>query len=339
MTTARYRSKFKSRKHVPVSHKSHKSYKSRKGHSTRSRLGFRTSIGLRAFEEKQEKQTRAWRALQAKKEQDALFRSPSMLWAMTSTKPSLLGGKSVRYFLVNCHGGIRRKEIVRVPHNMAAFDLAENECRGARIDSSIIPTYLNVMIGKNGINLPFFMQAMVGGRGPRDDPGNMVSHIAYRSPGDIMYDVDLGFSEEEDSTLGCWELTNNIEFDMNFDPSDFKDFDPAGHHTMQSRHQYLHTKYNSIDEINELLTSESGTYMSTIFSELKKICKSDIFFVFLISCVSLMAENKMKRDELPSQPAAMSHYAMDYTAKGVPSGIKSSMKGRDKGKYRHPNTM
>jgi hypothetical protein len=263
---------------------------------------------------------------------EALFRTPSVLQNMLIRHPPTIGNLPVRLFVLSCHGCIDRTKIMTVPRRIAAFDLAEGDYRGHETSCILDPPLFNVMIGSNGANIGRFINAMMGGK-HEDDPLHIIPQIGYRAPGDRMFNFDLEIREDDkdnfSATHGCWDITDTI---ASFDPKAFsfkssvtgQYIDPNKRREITREDQPPHKE---VLPVRELLRQKGGVYLGDIFYMLQQMHPSTVCFVFISTCANI-CDTEPTEAFRPLQPAAHTHFALDMSARGIPSSRPESYFGR-----------
>jgi len=236
-------------------------------------------------------------------------------------KTGTLGTKPVKFFIISAHGSISRKEVFRMPPNMAAFDLAENEYRGRLTCTCVEEPLLHRMIGRKGANLGSFFNAMLGGEYTPNPTSSLIKQIAYRTPGELAFDISLSLGETTDTifnTLGCWDITNTIS---TFNPSDFSCYieegGTIGPNTSRKITNPQGGIYLSELRIKMKLARRKGVYLSEVLQTLESQYPETVCFV-IVSCCMGIDSPELPNTTYPEQPPAYTHYALQGSALGDP---------------------
>jgi len=279
---------------------------------------------------------------------DILFRSTEDITNMIRTLT--LGDMPVKLFIISCHGTMSRKDVFRMPPHMAAFDLAENEYRGHTTCSSLDQPLLELILGEDGRSVEGFFNAMLGGRNP-PDPLELIPQIAYRTPGQLAYDIRLSIKEEEKDfrdALGCWDVTDAIS---TFSPTDFS-YSEKGAFLDMEEGTYIDAEgkfmdpaerrritypdapqYKSEVEIRNKMRRKGGVHLREVLQSLETDYPNTVCFIIVSCCVGLSSP-EVPGNSFPPQPSAYTQYALRGQARGTPSSKQTfSKKGRNPGKY------
>ena len=310
--------------------------------------GQRERERLRRELEERDQLERELQMIRHRNRMDILFRSTEDITNMISTVK--LGNMPVKFFIISAHGTMSRKDVFRMPPHMAAFDLAENEYRGHTTCTSLDQPLLELIIGEDGRSIEGFFNAMLGGRDP-PDPLELIPQIAYRTPGQLAYDIRLTIKEEEKDfrdALGCWDVTDAMP---TFSPTDFsysekgvfideedgtyidaegKFMDPA----KRRRITYPDApQYKSEVEIRTKMRRKEGIHLREVLQTLETQYPNTVCFIIVSCCVDLRSP-EIPGNEFPPQPSAYTQYALRGRARGAPSSKQTlSMKGRNPGIY------
>jgi len=240
-----------------------------------------------------------------------------------------------------------------MPPHIAAFDLAENEFRGRTVCTSLDQVMLDVMIGKNGKNLPMFFNAMLGGKGP-PDPYSCLPQIGYRTPGQLTYDIRLSINDEEKDfrdSHGCWDVTDAIS---TFSPTDFSYYE-KGVFINEEEGSYIDAEAKFMDpvkrrhitqpgapqykpevEVRDMLKrSGSKPLLSEVIHTIKSKYPNTVCFIIVSACVGIKLPER-PINVIPEQPPAYTHYALQGRARGDPSSLPESLYGRVVGEVPFP---
>ena len=233
-----------------------------------------------------------------------------------------LGDNPVKFFIISAHGYISRKKVFRMPPRMAAFDLGENEYRGRLVCSCLENPLLDTMIGRKGTNRGSFFNAMLGGEYTPDPASPLIPQIAYRTPGELAFDIKLDISKEPEgfqNALGCWDITDAIS---TFNPMDFTRRRSSGIYINPNRcRQILEPgvqPYWPEVEIRKMMRSIEGTYLSRVIRKLENKYPTSACFIILSCCMGLEYPERLGT-EYPDQPSAYTHYALKGEAVGEPA--------------------
>lgn len=274
---------------------------------------------------------------------DILFRSTEDITNMFSKLK--LGGMPVKLFIISCHGDMSRKDVFRMPPHMAVFDLAENEYRGHTTCSSLDQPLLELVVGENGRSLPGFFNAMLGGRGP-PDPDTLIPQIAYRTPGQLAYNIRLSIKEDEKDfrdALGCWDVTDAIS---TFNPTNFSYYE-KGAFLDEEDGTYIDAKgkfmnpverrritypgapqYKSEVTIRNKMLKKGGVHLHKVLQTLETQYPNTVCFIIVSCCVGLDSP-EIPGNSFPPQPSAYTQYALQGEARGAPPSNRIlSMTGR-----------
>jgi len=244
--------------------------------------------------------------------------------------PNLLMGKPVKYILIITHGGIELDNKCTVPDNVAVMDLAENDYRGTIVSTNLLQLLLNVIYGDSFRNIRPTFNAMVGGR---MDEKSLLAQVAYRTPGDSMYNFNLLVNSAEpiSPSMGCWDLTGSQAI---FRSDDFLMQDPDGN--------ILRPPYRRIPSVDKALSG--GTTVKTVFELLKTQYPEHICFITLICCTDMDKNTKYTFDPASRSIAAFTHHPHPHISPedllllvGHQSNRKEPMRGRHRGKYPFPH--
>jgi len=272
------------------------------------------------FEEKEkERRARELRMIHRRLATDIQFRSTNHIRNMLKT--CTLGKKPVKFFIVSAHGSISRKNIFRMPPHAAVFDLAENEYRGRLACSCLVPPLLNRMIGYNGENLGSFFNAMLGGEYTPNPTSSLIQQIAYRTPGELSFDISLSLGNKTDdifNALGCWDITRTIS---TFNPMNFFCYTEEGRTIGPNRSRFTTNPRDGIywPEINikNKMRRKQGVYLSEVLQILEREHPETVCFV-IVSCCMGIDSPELPNTTYPEQPSAYTHYALKGEAIGDP---------------------
>ena len=291
---------------------------------------------VRDFEKQEEdRKAREVRMIHRRLGMDIRFRSTEDINDMLET--GRLGGKPVKFFIISAHGTISRKRVFRMPPHMAAFDLAENEYRGHSTCSCLEQPMLDTMIGRNGTNRGSFFNAMLGGEYTPDPTSPFIPQIAYRTPGELAFDIKLDIVSEPEgfqNALGCWDITDAIP---TFNPNDFSRRRSSGIYINPNRCRQIldpgARPYWPEVYIRCTMRRWWGTYLSSVIQKLESKYPDTVCFVIVSSCADLYSP-ELPNAEYPEQPAAYTHYALKGEAVGEPAADPAqSMACRELGDY------
>jgi hypothetical protein len=245
-----------------------------------------------------------------------------------------LGDKPAKFFIVSAHGRISRKRVFRMPPRMAVFDLGENEYRGLSVCECLEQPLLNTMIGRKGTRIGSFFNAMLGGEYTPQPTSTLIPQIAYRAPGELVFNSNLGIEEDDASdnyhnSLGCWDITDAIS---TFNPMDFsRHIQETYIAPNKSRHveNPRFPSYKREIKIRNRMRSNEGIYLSEVIQIVESKYPDTVCFFILSCCVSPDSPERLGT-EYPEQPAAYTHYALKGEALGEPAVVlDSSIKCRD----------
>ena len=343
-----------------MAHKTRRNYKSSRSKSRvgRSRLS-RTSRSIRTsskgvvndFAKREElrrnpeevRRGRELRMIKRRLGMDSIqFRSTEHINNMFSTYR--LANRPVKMFIISCHGSISRKKVFRIPSYTAVFDLAENEYRGHKTCSSLESSFFDIMIGLHGTHIGNFFNAMLGGEFAPNPTSKLIPQIAYRTPGELAFDIQLsiqdGESENFDNALGCWDITDAI---ATFNPMDFSRFykgvymDP---NTSRQLDRPGATPYKPEVKIRDMMRREERAHLSEVIQTLERKYPKTVCFIIVSCCMGLGSPEDPDDTEYPVQPPAYTHYALKGEAEGDPEvDLIRSMADRELSRYliEYPN--
>ena len=273
---------------------------------------------------------------------DIRFRSTEDINNMLTERT--LGGKPVKMFIISSHGSISRKKVFRIPSYTAVFDLAENEYRGHKTCSSLESSFFDIMIGLHGTHIGNFFNAMLGGEFAPNPTSKLIPQIAYRTPGELAFDIQLsiqdGESENFDNALGCWDITDAID---TFNPMDFSRFykgvymDP---NTSRQLDRPGATPYKPEVEIRDMMRRTERAHLSEVIQTLERKYPKTVCFIIVSCCMGLGSPEEPDDTEYPVQPPAYTHYALKGEAEGDPEvDLIRSMVDRELSRYpiEYPN--
>lgn len=295
-----------------------------------------SSTEVKDFEKKEEeRKARELRMIHRRLATDIQFRSTEHIQAMLKT--GKLGKKPVKFFIISAHGSISRKEIFRMPPNAAVFDLAENEYRGRTACTCIEEPLFHRMIGRKGANLGSFFNAMLGGEYTPKPTSSLIPQIAYRTPGELAFDILLSLGDKTDeifNTLGCWDITDTIS---TFDPSDFSCYIKEGGTIGPNRSREITNPKGGIYwpelRIKMKMARRKGVYLSEVLQTLESQYPETVCFVIVSCCMGLDLP-ELPNTTYPEQPSAYTHYALQGSALGDPEvDLIPSMQCRDLDDY------
>lgn len=294
------------------------------------------SQAVRDFETREEAQkAREVRMIHRRLGMDIRFRSTEDINSMFAT--GRLGGKPVKCFIISAHGTISRKRVFRMPPHMAAFDLAENEYRGRLMCSCLNRPLFDTMIGRKGTNRGSFFNAMLGGEYTPNPTSPLIPQIAYRTPGELAFDINLSINDNEiekfDDTLGCWDITDAIS---TFNPMDFTRY-VKGTYMAPNKSRHIENphvpSYKREIKIRNRMRRRRGIYLSKVIQMVERKYPDTVCF-FILSCCMALASPERFGAEYPEQPAAYTHYALKGEPIGDPAVVlDSSIKCRKPYKY------
>ena len=259
------------------------------------------------------------------------FRSTKDINKMLAT--GRLGDKPVKFFIVSAHGNISREKVFRMPPNMAAFDLGENEYRGRLMCECLEQPLLDTMIGRKGTHIGSFFNAMLGGKYTPDPTNSLIPQIGYRTPGELAFDIDLGMDETVkdnfDNSLGCWDITDAIS---TFNPMDFTRY-RKGTYIAPNKSRFIENPYappyKREIKIRKKMKNEDGIYLSEIIQILERKYPTSACFIIVSCCMGPDSPERLGT-EYPEQPSAYTHYALKGKALGDPQvDLNCSMTCRD----------
>lgn len=294
-----------------------------------------SSQEVKDFEKKEkERKDREMRMIHRRLATDIQFRSAKHINNMLKT--CTLGNKPVKFFIISAHGSISRKDIFRMPPSMAVFDLAENEYRGRTTCACIEEPLLHRMIGRNGVNLGSFFNAVLGGEYTPNPTSSLIRQIAYRTPGELAFDISLHLGDKTDdlfNALGCWDITRTIS---TFNPSDFTCY-KEGQTIGPNKSRFITRPRDGIywpeTKIKNKMRREQGVYLSEILQILEKEHPETACFV-IVSCCMGIDSPELPNTTYPEQPSAYTHYALQGSAMGDPEvDLVKSMQCRDLDDY------
>jgi len=279
-----------------------------------------SSTEVKDFEKKEEeRRARELRMIHRRLATDIQFRSTKHIRNMLKT--ATLGSKPVKFFIISGHGSISRKDIFRMPSHAAVFDLAENEYRGRLTCTCLEPPLLNRMIGHNGENLGSFFNAMLGGEYTPKPTSSMIQQVAYRTPGELAFDISLGLGNKTDdifNTLGCWDITGTIS---TFNPTNFSCYLKEGGTIGPNRSRFTTNPRDGIYmpemKIKNKMARKQGVYLSEVLQILEKKYSETVCFV-IVSCCMGIDSPELPNTTYPEQPSAYTHYALEGEALGDP---------------------
>ena len=342
-----------------MAHKTRRNYKSSRSKSRVGRSSLsRTSRSIRTtpksvvndFAKREEarrkreevRRGRELRMIKRRLATDIRFRSTEDISNMLTTRT--LGGKPVKIFIISSHGSISRKNVFRMPSDTAVFDLAENEYRGHKTCSSLESSFFDIMIGPHGAHIGNFFNAMLGGEFTPNPTSKLIPQIAYRTPGELAFNIELsikdGESENFDSALGCWDITDAIS---TFNPMDFSRYSNGVFMDPNTSHQLDRpgaTPYRPEVEIRDMMRREERAYLSEVIQTLKRKYPKTVCFIIVSCCMGLGSPEEPDNTEYPVQPPAYTHYALKGEAEGDPEvDLFRSMAGRELSRYpiEYPN--
>jgi hypothetical protein len=207
-----------------------------------------------------------------------------------------------------------------MPSHAAVFDLAENEFRGHTTCVCIEEPLLHRMIGRCGVNLGSFFNAMLGGEYTPNPTSSLIKQIAYRTPGELAFDISLGLGEKTDTifnTLGCWDITNTIS---TFNPSDFTCYRKGvtiGPNKSREITRPRDGIYWPEMKIKNKMARKQGVRLSEVLQILEKQYPETVCFV-IVSCCMGIDSPELPNATYPEQPSAYTHYALQGSAQGDP---------------------
>jgi hypothetical protein len=210
-----------------------------------------------------------------------------------------------------------------MPSDTAVFDLAENEYRGHKTCSSLESSFFDIMIGPHGTHIGNFFNAMLGGEFAPNPTSKLIPQIAYRTPGELAFNIELsikdGESENFDSALGCWDITDAIS---TFNPMDFTRRRSNGIYINPNRCRQIlkpgATPYWPEVEIRKMMRSIEGTSLSRVIRKLENKYPTSACFIILSCCMGIEYPERLGT-EYPEQPSAYTHYALKGEAVGEPA--------------------
>jgi hypothetical protein len=259
------------------------------------------------------------------------FRSTKDINKMLAT--GRLGDKPVKFFIVSAHGNISREKVFRMPPNMAAFDLGENEYRGRLVCECLEQPLLDTIIGRKGTHIGSFFNAMLGGKYTPDPTSPLIPQIGYRTPGELAFDIHLDMDETVednfDNALGCWDITDAIS---TFNPMDFNRW-YKGVFMAPNKSRHIENprtpSYKREIKIRNRIKREEGIYLSEVIRILERKYPTSVCFIILSCCMGIGSPERLGT-EYPEQPSAYTHYALKGRALGEPVvNLDCSMTCRD----------
>jgi len=207
-----------------------------------------------------------------------------------------------------------------MPSHAAVFDLAENEYRGRTACICVEEPLLHRIIGRNGVNLGSFFNAMLGGAYTPNPTSSLIKQIAYRTPGELAFDISLSLGDKTDdlfNALGCWDITRTIS---TFNPSDFTCY-KEGVTIGPNRSRFTTNPRDGIywpeTKIKNKMRREKGVYLSEVLQILEKQYPETVCFVIVSCCMGLNSP-ELPNTTYPEQPSAYTHYALQGKAMGDP---------------------
>jgi len=275
---------------------------------------------VRDFETREEeRKEREVRMIHRRLGVDIRFRSTEDINNMLTT--GTLGGKPVKFFIISAHGLISRQKVFRMPPNMAAFDLGENEYRGRLMCSCIGPSMFNTMIGRCGTRIGSFFNAMLGGEYTPNPTSPLIPQIGYRTPGELAFDILLSIDilkGDLDDTLGCWDITDAIS---TFNPMDFARW-RKGRYIAPNKSRFIENPYappykREVNIMNKM-DRNNGIYLSKVIQKLEHKYPDTVCFISVACCMGLESPERFGT-EYPEQPSAYTHYALKGEAIGEPA--------------------
>jgi hypothetical protein len=279
-----------------------------------------SSPGIKDFKKKEkERKNREIRMIHRRLGTDIQFRSAEHIDTMLKT--CTLGKKPVKFFIISAHGSISRKDIFRMPSHAAVFDLGENEYRGRLACTCLEPPLLNRMIGHNGENLGNFFNAMLGGEYTPKPTSSMIQQVAYRTPGELAFDISLSLGDKTDdlfNALGCWDITRTIS---TFNPTNFTCYIKEGGTIGPNRSRFTTNPRDGIywpeTKIKNKMRRKQGVYLSEVLQILESQYPDTVCFV-IVSCCMGIDSPELPNTIYPEQPSAYTHYALKGKAIGDP---------------------
>ena len=276
---------------------------------------------VRDFEKREEeRKEREVRMIHRRLGMDIRFRSTEDINSMLVT--GKLGDKPVKFFIISTHGLISRKKVFRMPPNMAAFDLGENEYRGRLMCSCLNRPLFDTIIGRKGTNMSSFFNAMLGGEYTPNPTSRLIPQIGYRTPGELAFDILLSIEDNLkgglDDTLGCWDITDAIS---TFNPMDFARW-RKGSFIAPNSSRFIENPYappykREVNIMNKM-DKNSGFYLSKVIQKLERKYPDTVCFISVACCMGLESPERVGT-EYPEQPSAYTHYALKGEAIGEPA--------------------
>ena len=288
---------------------------------------------VRDFEQREEdRRNREVRMIHRRLGTDIRFRSTEDINSMLAT--GRLGDKPAKFFIVSAHGRMSRKRVFRMPPRMAVFDLAENEYRGLSVCECLEQPLLNTMIGRKGTHIGSFFNAMLGGEYTPNPTSPLIPQIAYRAPGELVFNSNLGIEEDDEpdnyhNSLGCWDITDAIS---TFNPMDFTRW-CEGCFIAPNESRTIETPqappYKPDVEIMNRMKSKEGIYLNEVIQIIENKYPTSACFIIVLCCMGLGSPERLGT-EYPEQPSAYTHYALKGEPIGNPAvDLVQSMACRD----------
>ena len=276
---------------------------------------------VRDFEKREEeRKEREVRMIHRRLGMDIRFRSTEDINSMLVT--GKLGDKPVKFFIISTHGLISRKKVFRMPPNMAAFDLGENEYRGRLMCSCLNRPLFDTIIGRCGTHIGSFFNAMLGGEYTPNPTSRLIPQIGYRTPGELAFDILLSIEDNLkgglDDTLGCWDITDAIS---TFNPMDFTRW-CEGRFIAPNSSRFIENPYappykREVNIMNKM-DENNGFYLSKVIQKLERKYPDTVCFISVACCMGLESPERVGT-EYPEQPSAYTHYALKGEAIGEPT--------------------
>jgi len=164
---------------------------------------------------------------------------------------------------------------------------------------------------------------MLGGEYTPQPTSTLIPQIAYRAPGELVFNSNLGIEEDDASdkyhnSLGCWDITDAIS---TFNPMDFTRW-CEGCFIAPNKSRFIENPYappykREVNIMNKM-DRNNGIYLSKVIQKLEHKYPDTVCFISVACCMGLESPERFGT-EYPEQPSAYTHYALKGEAIGEPA--------------------